>query len=88
MATLTIRNLPEHVRDNLRVRAAQNGRSMEAEARTVLTESVSGGRQSLSRDEIAQRVRDVQKVFEKYKKPDESVVDEFLAHRRQMWGEE
>ena len=36
MATLTIRNLPDDVRDRLRVQAARNGRSMEAEARAIL----------------------------------------------------
>ncbi|MEC4613577.1 FitA-like ribbon-helix-helix domain-containing protein [Tsukamurella tyrosinosolvens] len=40
MATLTIRNLPDHVRDRLRIRAAHNGRSMEAEARLILEESL------------------------------------------------
>lgn len=40
MATLTIRNLSDHVRDRLRVRAAENGRSMEAEARMILEESL------------------------------------------------
>jgi len=88
MATLTIRNLPDRVRDELRVRAARNGRSMEAEVRTVLSESVGDERQPLSRDEIKQRVREIQKAFAKYKKPGESVVDEFLAERRAMWGEE
>jgi hypothetical protein len=36
MAALTIRNLPDDVRDELRVRAAKNGRSMEAEVRAIL----------------------------------------------------
>jgi plasmid stability protein len=36
MATLTIRDLDESVKTRLRVRAAQNGRSMEAEARSIL----------------------------------------------------
>ena len=40
MATLTIRDLDDDVRDRLRVRAAQNGRSMEAEVRAILTERV------------------------------------------------
>ena len=39
MATLTIRNLPEEVRERLRLRAARAGRSMEAEARAILTEA-------------------------------------------------
>lgn len=36
MAVLTIRNLPDEVRDRLRLRAAQSGRSMEAEVRDIL----------------------------------------------------
>ena len=40
MATLTIRNLPDDVRKRLRVRAAENGHSMEAEARQILAASV------------------------------------------------
>ncbi len=36
MAALTIRNLPDDIRDRLRVRAAKRGRSMEAEARAIL----------------------------------------------------
>lgn len=33
-------------------------------------------------------VRQVQRMAQNYKKPGESVVDEFLAERRAMWGEE
>jgi antitoxin FitA len=40
MAVMTIRNLDEEVRDKLRVRAALHGRSMEAEARAILTAAV------------------------------------------------
>lgn len=36
MAVLTIRNLPDEVRDRLRLRAAHAGRSMEAEVRDIL----------------------------------------------------
>jgi antitoxin FitA len=39
MATLSIRALPDAVRDRLRVRAARAGRSMEAEARAILIET-------------------------------------------------
>ena len=39
MATITIRNLDDTVKRKLQVRAALNGRSMEAEARELLTES-------------------------------------------------
>jgi len=39
MATLNIRNLPEPVHKALRLRAARSGRSMEAEARAILTQA-------------------------------------------------
>jgi plasmid stability protein len=38
MPTLTIRGLDEETHARLRVRAAQHGRSMEAEVRAILTE--------------------------------------------------
>jgi antitoxin FitA len=40
MATITIRNLDEKIKRRLQIRAALNGRSMEAEAREALSESV------------------------------------------------
>ena len=40
MAVMTIRNLDDEVRDKLRVRAAQHGRSMEAEVRAILAAAV------------------------------------------------
>jgi plasmid stability protein len=36
VATLTVRNLDDDTKARLRLRAAQNGRSMEAEARAIL----------------------------------------------------
>lgn len=36
MATMTIRNLDDDVKARLRMRAAQHGRSMEEEARSIL----------------------------------------------------
>ena len=47
MATMTIRNLDDDVKARLRVRAAQHGRSMEEEARSILraalqTQTLSG----------------------------------------------
>jgi plasmid stability protein len=38
---MSIRGLDERVKERLRVRAARHGRSMEAEARAILTEAVS-----------------------------------------------
>lgn len=40
MAMLTVRNLPEEVHRALRVRAAGNGHSMEAEVRSILESAV------------------------------------------------
>ena len=39
-ASITIRNLDSRVKERLRVRAAQNGRSMQAELRAIITETV------------------------------------------------
>ncbi len=36
MASITIRNLDPHLKNRLRVRAAQNNRSMEEEVRSIL----------------------------------------------------
>jgi plasmid stability protein len=44
MATLTIRNVDAGVKERLRVRAARHGRSMEAEARSILSAAVAGDR--------------------------------------------
>ena len=38
---MSIRNLDARVKERLRVRAARHGRSMEAEARAILTDAVS-----------------------------------------------
>jgi plasmid stability protein len=43
MATITIRNLDEKVKRELQVRAALNGRSMEAEARELISGSIMQG---------------------------------------------
>ena len=48
MASVTIRNLDERTKARLRVRAAQHGRSMEEEARTLL-------RTALREDTVAGR---------------------------------
>jgi plasmid stability protein len=40
MATLNIRRLPDDVHAKLRMRAAEAGRSMEAEARMILADAV------------------------------------------------
>jgi plasmid stability protein len=48
VASITIRNLDDEVKTRLRVRAADNGRSMEEEARLILRDAV--GRKPSSRN--------------------------------------
>ena len=75
MPTLTIRHLPEHVHAALRLRAAQNGLSVEAEVRNILTEACL----------CAQRpVTDLQRMVDRLyrgKKP-VNVVDALILDRR------
>jgi plasmid stability protein len=40
MATLTIRRVDPEIQKRLRIRAAQNGRSMEAELRQIINDAV------------------------------------------------
>jgi plasmid stability protein len=47
MAAVSIRDLDDRVKDRLRVRAAENGRSMEAEIRAILSDAVGESQQTL-----------------------------------------
>jgi plasmid stability protein len=47
VAAISIRDLDDHVKERLRVRAASHGRSMEAEIRAILTDAVSGPDESV-----------------------------------------
>ena len=84
MATLTIRNLPQEVYDRLRARAAENKRSMEAEARELVERALP---LKLSQEEFLQRMRQTMATIPKERR-DNFTVDKFLAERRQMWGED
>jgi antitoxin FitA len=42
MASITIRKLDDQVKLKLRIRAAEHGRSMEEEAREILSSAISG----------------------------------------------
>ena len=56
VATLTIRNVEPELQKRLRVRAARNGRSMEAELRQILREALNGQR-SDSELNLAEAIR-------------------------------
>lgn len=71
MAVLTVRNLPDEVHRALRVRAAEHGRSTEAEVRTILEDTIKPqarlklgslladiGRQANLTDEIVDRMNE------------------------------
>lgn len=86
MATLTIRDLPDEVRDKLRIRAAEHGRSMEAEVREVLAGSVTASNEAISDWDAA--VSAAQEAFAPFRNPAVSIVDELIAERRlESWRE-
>ena len=88
MATLTIRNLPDPVRDRLRLRAAKRGRSMEAEAREVLAQAVAPDSASTTAAEVAARMRRAQAIIRARIDPSRSLVDELIEQRRRESAEE
>jgi plasmid stability protein len=55
MASITIRRLDERTKARLRVRAAQHGRSMEEEARTLLREALT--EDTVARGNLADAIR-------------------------------
>ena len=59
MAMLTIRNLPDEVHRALRVRAAQHGRSTEAEVREILAGAVKPESRVLLGDALAAMSRQI-----------------------------
>src|SRR5580658_8345768 len=56
MTTLTIRNVDPELREELRVRAARNGRSMEAELRHILKEAL-GAEKRRPEPNLAEAIR-------------------------------
>jgi plasmid stability protein len=55
MTTLTIRNVDTAIKERLRVRAARNGRSMEAELRQILSDTLAPG--SSRQPNLAEAIR-------------------------------
>lgn len=56
MASLLIRDLEDDVKHKLRLRAARNGRSMEAEAREILTTTVAA---TAPEADLGTRIREI-----------------------------
>ncbi len=91
MATLTIRKLDDKVHARLRVQAAINGRSVEAEVREILLKAAS--RPKTPRKPPKKAMEALERFRESIRKANggkmpTGVVDEFLRNRRRMWGEE
>ena len=61
MARITIRNLDDDVKTRLRMRAAENGRSMEEEARVILREAV--GREEVPAKGLGTAIHELFKPF-------------------------
>ena len=57
MATMTIRNLDDELKARLRIRAAQHGKSMEEEARSILRDALKS--EPMSGKELVQRIREM-----------------------------
>ena len=56
MATLTVRNLDEEIVRSLRIRAAEHGRSAEAEHREILRATLTGVDLPSTRQQAAERL--------------------------------
>lgn len=59
MATLTVRNVPDEIHRGLRVRAAEHGRSTEAEVRAILAGAVKPPQRLRMGDALASLGREV-----------------------------
>ena len=62
MATLTIRNIDPQVQKRLRVRAAEHGRSVEAEVRQILRETV-GAEAETGKPEEVNLAEAIRRIF-------------------------
>ncbi len=95
MGAITIRNLNDETQQALRELAAENGRSMEAEVRAILDAEVAR-RKWLTDEERAQLSPRQQKALTNLRimfadppgSPKRSLVDEFLAEKRERSGQE
>ncbi len=84
MATITVRGLPEEIHAALRVRAARNGRSMEAEAREILATTVMQEPQPMSVAEL----RGWAAEYYRGLPPAPLASDELIAERRREFQQE
>jgi len=79
-----IENLPVKVREKLDMKAKSSGRSVEAEAAAIIAISLAEGEEEA--DPVEAFLTMVDGIYGKNRP--QNVVDEFLAERRKLWGEE
>ena len=85
MATLTVRNLPDEALAKFRVRAAEHGRSMEAEARDVLVAVAEGAQvlPVLDGASLDERLASIHaSIRERLGELPKGRVDAFIAERK------
>ncbi|MGO9484947.1 MAG: Arc family DNA-binding protein [Rhodomicrobium sp.] len=79
-----IENLPVKVREKLDMKAKSSGRSVEAEAAAIIVTSLAESEEEA--DPVEAFLKMVDGIYGKNRP--QNVVDEFLAERRKLWGEE
>jgi len=79
MATLTVRNLDGELVRRLRIRAAEHGRSAEAEHREILRIALGDGEQPMDRLQVAELLADFRRRVTGRNSP--SVADLLTASR-------
>jgi antitoxin FitA len=89
MATLTVRNLDDDIVRRLRIRAAEHGRSAEAEHREILRLVLTGdeSRQSEQRQRVAERLAEFRRrTGGRGSPPATQLLDEVRSERARMLG--
>jgi plasmid stability protein len=79
MATLTIRSVPDDVKQTLRVRAAERGLSLEEALRRMLAESASDTQHAASKIDAREIMRRAQDVAAD--EAENSQVHRYLTHK-------
>ena len=79
-----IEHLPDNVREKLDRKAKAAGRSVEAEAAAIIATSLAGSEEEA--DPVEAFLKTVDAIYGSNRP--QNVVDEFLAERRKLWGEE
>lgn len=82
MATFTVRQVPDEVRENVRQAAAARGVSMEQELRDLIQRTYAGGGSAERPPSLRGRARDLLAA-----RGASLTVDDFLEERRQDWSE-